>query len=327
MYNKTVVGIVEKKAEFKDRPKLSVDGQINHMKKKGIKFNVFNEEKAKSYLENNTYYFKLKAYEKLFDKYSSPEKKNTYVNLEFAYLCDLATIDSYLRKEIINISLDIEHYLKVLLLRNFNESDEDGYEIVQDFLNTNPEYYSKQINDKMEGKACSNLVKKHSANWAIWNIVEVLSFGDFAELYRFFYKRNEQFKKSYNLSFLINPVRKLRNAAAHNNCLLQTLRIPYVSEEKFNYNYNVNAFLGRNGIKGKMLHTNMERPLVHDFCVMLYLYHCIAPKEAQKNTFEHLKGILENRFSRNKDYYSSNGVLLSTYKFVLSVVKIFLNKV
>ena len=53
------------------KQKLDVIGQVEHMKNKGIKFNIEDESFAINYLSNNTYYFKLKAYGKLYDKYNS----------------------------------------------------------------------------------------------------------------------------------------------------------------------------------------------------------------------------------------------------------------
>lgn len=323
VYNKTVIGYAEKQTSSPKRPKLNVKEQIEHMKNKGVKFNITDEESAERYLENNTYYFKLKAYAKLYDKYEKTENKGQYVNLEFAYLKDLATLDCYVRKIIISLSLDIEHYLKVRLLKDFNLSTEDGYEIVQDFLNTNPDHYSNEIISKMNGKACSNLVRKYSGNFAIWNIVEILSFNDFKELFQFFYIRNPQFSKNSKLSYLINPVRVLRNAAAHNNCLISSLKVPYVTPDRFNTNYVVNAFLGQNGIRQRSLANNMKKPLLHDFCVMLYLYHSVAPLNVQYYTYNNIKSQLENRFVRHREYYQTNPVICSSYKFVLDVVNMF----
>ena len=113
------------------KEKLNTAKQIEHMKNKGIQFTIEDEAYAENYLTNNTYYFKLKAYEKLYNKSPSGENKDKYINLEFAYLRDLATIDSLLRKKILSIAIDIEHYLKVKLLNDFNISPEDGYEIIE----------------------------------------------------------------------------------------------------------------------------------------------------------------------------------------------------
>lgn len=321
---KKTIGIVEKISDTDKRPKLNLDEQIAHMREQGIMFNIDNEENAKKYLSNNTYYFKLKAYAKLYDKYTQSDKQGKYVNLEFAYLRDLATIDCYIRKEIISISLDIEHYLKVRLINDFNNSDEDGYDVVQEFMKTNPEHYSKEIIGKMEGKACSNLVKKYSGNFAIWNFVEILNFGDFKEFYQFFYSRNPNFKKSEKFSYFINPARILRNAAAHNNCLIHSLKTPYIDEEKFNYNPEVSSFLGKNGIKSRTLTTNMNKPLLHDFCVMLYLYYKIVPPDVQIYTYKRLKDLFEGRIVHHKDYYQRNPIICSAYRFINDVINVFL---
>ena len=89
------------------RLKLNIDEQIAHMRdENGIKFNLVTENEARLFLLNSTYYFKLKAYAKNFEKYATGAKCGNYIDLEFAYLQDLSTIDMHLRKFIIKSSLD-----------------------------------------------------------------------------------------------------------------------------------------------------------------------------------------------------------------------------
>ena len=102
------------------KPKLSVAQQIEHMKSKGIGFTIIGEAEAAEYLSNNTYYFKLRAYAKNYDKYKATEKIGQYVNLEFAYLKDLAIIDMHLRHYILKTSVDLEHTVKTRFLADFN---------------------------------------------------------------------------------------------------------------------------------------------------------------------------------------------------------------
>jgi abortive infection bacteriophage resistance protein len=47
------------------KPKLSLDGQIEHLKEKGVLFNIMDETVAKEYLAQNNNYFKLTAYRKI----------------------------------------------------------------------------------------------------------------------------------------------------------------------------------------------------------------------------------------------------------------------
>lgn len=295
------------------------------MKNQGIQFVCMSEEDAAKYLEESTYYFKIKAYAKLFDKYSKAEKSHKYINLDFAYLVDLAIIDAGLRRIIMKVSLDIEHYLKVALIRDFNKTSEDGYEIVDKFISFNREHIERELKDKSEGKACSNLIRKYDGNFAIWNIVEVLSFGEFQGLYSYFYRLHGQelYGKDESPFFhFIPPVRLLRNAAAHNNCLISSLRTPYVSAEKFNNNPKVAAFLG-DYIGNKTLNTNLSKPFIHDFCVMLYLYRMLAPERARAHTMSEIKDFFETRVVRNRSYYQKNLTLTSAYNFLLKVSDVF----
>lgn len=42
--------------------KLTIDEQIEHMKNKGIMFNIVDEKSAKEFLTYNNYYFKIKSF-------------------------------------------------------------------------------------------------------------------------------------------------------------------------------------------------------------------------------------------------------------------------
>lgn len=90
------------------RTKYTVQQQIENFKSKNIQFNIVDEEYATQYLNDNTYYFKLKSFAKAFE-YN--ETKKQYINLDFAYLVELSKLDMYLREYIIKLSLDTEHFL------------------------------------------------------------------------------------------------------------------------------------------------------------------------------------------------------------------------
>ena len=96
-----------------DKQKLTVEGQVQDMKEKDIKFEICSEEDAKKFLQYNNYYFKLKSYARNYNMNSQTKK---YFNLDFAYLVELSKLDMYIRKIILELSLDVEHYLKVRLM-------------------------------------------------------------------------------------------------------------------------------------------------------------------------------------------------------------------
>ena len=64
------------------RSKLTIDEQITDMQAKGITFLHSDKDDAKRFLKYNTYYFKIKVYERNYDKYNTTSKKGQYINLD-----------------------------------------------------------------------------------------------------------------------------------------------------------------------------------------------------------------------------------------------------
>ena len=119
------------------RPKLTIEQQVEHLKKKGVKFELCSEEQAVSFLKNSTFFFKVKAFDK---NYTVNPQNGQYLNLDFAYLMELSTLDMHVRRLILHATLDIEHYLKVWLIREISEDpSEDGYDIVKRFFTVTSE--------------------------------------------------------------------------------------------------------------------------------------------------------------------------------------------
>ena len=303
------------------KKKLTAEEQTTHMKDKGgIGFNIMSEEEAKSFLTYNSYYFKIKSYAKNYEKYIEGDKAGKYINLEFAYLVELSKLDMYFRRIILKMTLDIEHFLKVQLLRDFQDNDdEDGYSIIDDFFNK----YSRikdNIDFKGKNSTCTNLVLKYRNSFAIWNIVEVLSFYDFTKLYEVYYKKHNN---KNSLERYLWSVRLLRNAAAHNGCLLNSLRTPYnytvyPNREVINYLSKIKS------ISRTARRSRMKNPVMHDFIVTLYVFNnVISSKEVKRITMIELKGLLDNRMRRNKEFFNKNQILMANYDFAKKVVDYF----
>lgn len=301
------------------RPKLSVDGQIEHMKKKGITFDIIDEHEAAAYLENNTYYFKLKSYAKNYGVYQIGENKGQYVNLEFAYLKDLAIIDMHLRHFILTASIDLEHALKVRFLKDFNASPDDGYQLVKKYLSEYPDVIS-DIQQKKENSYTSELAEKLlEEGFAIWNIIELLSLKDFLVLYRRFYEEYPDSLTGSNYYYPMQAVRKLRNAAAHNNCLINSLRKPYAGLPR--YNPYVNKLLTKISVSKESRRNNKSNQVIYDFITMLCLISEVIPNDKMRQKLlDNAHNLFSGRMLKNKDYYSKESSITSAYAFVNKVI-------
>lgn len=302
------------------KSKYSVDEQLKNLEDKNVQFNIISKEESRKYLQCNTYYFKLKSYEKSFEYNVS---KNQYINLEFAYLVELAKLDMYLRELIIRISLHTEHFLKVKLMDDLTKNEkEDGYHIVRELFSKYP-FMVDHINQKKYNSACADLIHKYENNWAAWNLIEVLSFGDFIKLYELYYSLYPE-QVNEVVSDLIWPLKFIRNASAHNNCLLNTLRKPYVYTHLYDkkrktiiVNKRLSSMLSSiRTITKKNRKKKMSNPVIHDFVASLFLFDEICTSQVfKKKIFTELKEFMEGRLIENKDYFSNDCVLTSIYGF------------
>lgn len=317
---KVVTGEILPEETDKKRPKLTIPRQIEYMRdEKGIKFNLVTEDSAAEFLRKNNYYFKLKAFEKNYEKYASGENAGKYFDLEFAYLQELSTLDMYLREQILSMTLDIEHYFKVRLLNDISENNgEDGYSIVEKFFACQPDIL-QGIQDKRKNSYCEDLIRKYADAFAVWNVVEILSFGDLLELSALYYATAPNREPAPNIGNL-RVVKFLRNAAAHNNCLINNLRDN--SGQGFPQNREANTFVGKiPDISNKVRIKKMGNRFIHDFVTMLCCFHTIVSSDKVKqHQMQKIKGLLDGRFTKHSEYFSKNQLLVSNYEFSKKVV-------
>ena len=292
------------------KPLLTSDELIEHMEKKGIAFTIDDKERAKDFLENHNYYMKLASYRANYKKHpEGTPKAGQYINLEFAYLRELSTIDRHLRYLIIQMTLDIEHYLKVKLLNAIeNNPAEDGYSIIQEFTVQNPRSL-QNIERHKSSDYCKELIEKYYPNFPAWVFMELISFGEFAHLCEFYHKK---YGDQIVDRILLNSVQDIRNASAHSNCLINHLtpgkNRPHqrvVARVK-----NIRS-IGQ-GSRDKKLHNKF----LYDFVCLLFAYDEVVSSKTTKNQrFKELKGFFEGRMLENKAWFTNNTTITSAYEF------------
>lgn len=148
----SLYSLLNKKAGLQTKKlKLNIDEQVECLKNLGITFKYYSESDAKTFLTESNYFFKLKAFTKNYKK----DKNNKYINLDFAYLRELSTLDTLLRALILELCLACEHLLKAQINTHCSNNDkEDGYSIVKSFLK----------NPKNKPRALERYEKGHKPN-------------------------------------------------------------------------------------------------------------------------------------------------------------------
>lgn len=281
------------------RKKLDVSEQIAVLKKHGVTFNLYSEEKAAQFLEHNTYFFKLKAFENNFNK-----TNDQYDGLDFAYLADLSTIDCHLRELLRSLCLNIEHAMKI----RFNDlimddPNEDGYEIVREF---DPEGKYRFGGDYRYSKVyhysiyTDGMIRKYCTDPAIWNLWEVVSFRELCDLYDCYLKRANL---KDNVTHFNKSVRLLRNAAAHNNCLLIGIKEEIrITDYLQNCLRTLFAILQRPESELHALYGVARKyPLVHDYACTLMAFLILVDSDGTRNSaadkIDRFVGRMEYKYS------------------------------
>ena len=287
------------------------DELISHMKIKGIKFDIAKEEDAKVFLQNNTYYMKLASYRANYDKQKSNDK---YINLDFAYLQELSTIDMHLRYLILQMCLDVEHALKTRLLKDIEDNpEEDGYDIIRRFV-TKYERSCQNIQKHKSSEYCRELIEKYYPYFPAWVFVELISFGDMVKLYEYY---TERYPGRLKDSDLLYSIRDLRNATAHSNCLINKLQKgtnkPSVKIIKFVSNID--------GIGASMRKNKLSNKFLYDFVTLLYVYNeFINADVVKEKRFKQIQEFIDGRAIKNKEYFDKNECIKTAYFFVKKVV-------
>ncbi|WP_413496556.1 Abi family protein [Carnobacterium maltaromaticum] len=304
-----------------NKPKIKFENFVSHMKDKGIKFNIINEEKALLVLQDMNYYYKLSCYKRNFKKI-----EGKYTDLEFSYLVDMASVDMQLRYLLIETTLDIEHALKTYLMKDITNNDlDDGYRIVQRFIhkqqsNARPFTIEKLMENAQNPNHYQHeIYRKHKDNPSAWVLLEVMSFGDFINFFVYYYQTypTKEFKIS-SMKGSITGVKKIRNAASHNNPILLNLNLLKLS--------HINNYIKEYAEELEIPEKIYKSAKYHDILNMFYAHEFfvkgIGSKKYRSNAFKTLIDRTNERFS----YLESGNDVKEFFEIMDKVVDKYISK-
>ena len=299
--------------------KLTIDEQIMDLTEKGITFDLVNVEDARAFLRYNTYYFKFKSYARNYVPATGGPNAGKYYNVDFKHLMELSKLDAYFRRVVLSMCLDIEHVLKARLLYDISENEkEDGFNISKMYIKQHSSVLV-DLNNSKNKSATSDLVEAILKNEDVpaWKLIEALSFGRFIELYELYY----QTYGGENYSTYLGSLKYLRNSAAHNACLLNSIRTPYSTVRK---NQAIMERLTEISGFSDSYKQKMKNPVVHDFIVLLFVYFDILNtrynRKMRDNGLKELEKLFNETFLREKELFIKNDSLVANYRFVRQMV-------
>ena len=314
------------------KPKKTVSKIIEEMKnERGITFNYINISTAETYLSKINNYLRTAAYRKNYSKYQKGCNQGKYINLDFSYLIELSVLDMHYRFLIQKMCSDIEHSMCVKLINDIeNDFTTDGYDLVRNFFQKYP-FEIRKIENTILSPHTGDLLRKYFTiqtnnnrhnivafnDCPVWVLMELLSFGSIINFYLDYYD-------SRNLSHIpkaiLNLVRSLRNAVAHNNCIFYDLNPGTTVAPQ-----EITEFVKKiNGITKSQRQKRLSSRPVLEFVTLIYVYDKIVNGKVKNYRLKELNILINTRMKEKSSFFYSNDLIINTYKFVNKITDYFL---
>lgn len=157
---------------------------------------------------------------------------------------------------------------------------------------------------------------------AVWNFVEMVSFADFISFYAFYY---DYMRMQCEYTKHFESVRRIRNACAHNVCMLASFKS--VPGFKSDLETNFELLGGNIGIGKGTISSCMKVPLLNDFAVMLSVYtKLISSPKIKEITLQEIKDFFDGRMVYRKQYFENNSDIKNAYLFARKVLDYYSGK-
>lgn len=170
-------------------------------------------------------------------------------------------------------------------------------------LGIDPEHLERSISYLGDSNYTRDLANKYGRreDMYVWNYLELVSFGGIIALYKFYFYelRKARSEKAESVKQLLFPVKALRNAAAHNGNVLNTIgqrlqkpvgAIATAAKEEL-------------GIDRELVALTRRFPVVHDFTALVLCFNRIVSDADARSEKAACLHALRERFLERADYF------------------------
>mgnify|MGYP000266123801 FL=1 len=227
--------------------------------------------------------------------------------------------------------IDIEHYLKIRILNTIEEiAEEDGYSIVNIYLeyDFNDSKFPKRVHESIRKKVTNDYYKKIFSkydlnndkkieNIPIWEFLEIITFGELINFFDFY--TNKYNLDDHKYVFILREINKLRNAVAHNSCVLSELD---KKDNQHRADTLIVDYLKECEIGKENRNNKLSNSRIRQITYTLYMFNVIVSSEGVKNNVKHdITKLFYGRIILNCKYYNSNGLLKSIYNYFDKIIE------
>lgn len=271
---------------------MSVTHQINNLSRNGMLFSDINQNDAKDLLTNEVYYHKVISYKHYFSVYKTKKNVDYFNGLDFLDLYEYYKIDNLIRQALNLISIDVEDYFKVYIMRhaeqNRNVVDPAYfyYEVMDIEKRFTPSSkMQKRIRD-YDDIYSKKMLRKFPDKKPTWVLNEYLTFGEVCEIYAKYIQDNHLKWYQYDVDILYT-CKNVRNLCVHGNKLFVNGYNKYED-----YDVLVSLFKSVLGVDLSKKHVNNH--FKYNILATLYSLYVFCPKEIYSQKIDEFYKLLHS---------------------------------
>lgn len=277
------------------KPKDSFDNLYQRIADRGITFNNHSKEDVIDILSYRNYYYRLISYRKNFE---IDTNINKYIGLDFQALCDMASIDTYLREYLFSLCLDVEHAAKTSLMTHLtNNKSEDGYSILNEFKDFDKGGFNRTKNNFKRSKYKQEMFRKRKDSLSVWVFLEAIDFGTLIKFLEFYTDKYSRFIQNINYDDL-KFIKNIRNACAHNDIYFINF---FVEEDEI-------IPRDRSKSTSKKLSvslSDLKNPKIHDLVILFHNHKVLCSTNLNTRRYDEGTDVL-NRMKKNEYLYNES---------------------
>lgn len=160
--------------------------------------------------------------------------------------------------------------------------------------------------------------RKKLENIPIWEFLEIITFDELVNFYDFYTKEYNLIDENKDV-YILRDIVKLRNAVAHNTCVLNEL-----NKKNNNYpaSYKIVQYLKECNIGKETRNNKLSNSRIRQITYTLYMFNEIVTSDGIKeNIIKEMQKLFFDRIILHKEYYNNNELLKSIYSYFKKIIE------
>jgi len=220
---------------------------------------------------------------------------------------------------LLDMCLDVEHDTRIRIIQAIEKDPSaDGYRIVQDFIHDEEINIQDMLATLSGSPYCKDIIAKYGKNLPVWAFVEILQFKDLTRLF-FYVSKCYSDKNMIKQFYMLQEIRKLRNACAHSNCIINDLKSQ--STSSYRPQHELILALNKIPINQKLRQRKLSNDRIRQITTLLYYYsQYIRSHGLYRYHCKQLHETFVRRPSEHPDYYQNTEQIRSFFDYILKLL-------